>query len=229
MSIRRRQYRSTVDPTDPVIVEVYRTEESPARAKILDSSSEGVRIEVSGFRDKLRIGSVLYIRFSGLAFPKSVVTTGKVVRVESDERCAVRFLDFLGLRAQIPAAAEGIFNRRFAIRVPGPNDAAISVAVSIEGDVSANFHGELADVSETGVAVVLPPQTSEFLTKGTTVRVGFRPVLSVKQLEYFGLVRHLQELDQGILTGIYFERPVDPDSEVPQRLALARFISRLKK
>lgn len=208
MQNNRRQYRAKPGPDLQVDVAVIGDRNRMHAASIVDVSGGGIRLDLHKRMDPLpALGSVLHVMLSASELPEPIDAPAAVVQVDDldgHQQLGLRFLDWLGLAAAIPARLAPLFNLRSDPRLD--LDPATQVEVTVRGlDVMFELQGSLRNVSRGGLSFSAPPVAECALCRTDLCAVEFRLPGSTRMLSLAGRIRHRALLGEAVHYGICFD------------------------
>ena len=175
-SDQRKWYRVRSSETQPIRASLERESAPPLGGDCIDLSIGGAWVEFDATNDfKLEMGDICLLEIRADSHPDAVKATCRVVTAlpldNGGIRVGFQFTNRIELYAQLDEFYAHRFNRRRYVRVVPDYDVRIPVKLAwCGGSLSAIAH----DISEGGLGIVVPLDSSKALAKVAEVDLTFR-------------------------------------------------------
>lgn len=216
-SVFRRRGSQAAEIHDPLRLPVREREalaawldvdgEDPAPVELLELSVAGASVRVAfAYDPHLGVDDVGTLRIESAAGTWSIQSDAQVHERERDGEAAFRYgLDFVGesdLFAQLDSAAGRWFNRRRHPRARPELDHELPVKLAFKHYRSA---GTIADISESGMCVVVDPMSAAPFRDGEPIQVSFELPHVKRPFEGRGFLRGQRRQRGRAYVGIEFD------------------------
>jgi hypothetical protein len=175
-------------------------------ASIVNISRGGAAIVLDQHFDfKCPADGVLHLRLHSHWLKNSIYVMGDIrsrSEVDGGSLYRVKFSDFLGLLAQLPADLRKVFNKRTTPRFEADGPMPISVSLDIH---ECRIPAVLKDLTPGGISVTIKKKLGAIRFQDRHVEASFRLPGVNYAFEFSGTVVHSRSTDAGLCFGIRFD------------------------
>jgi hypothetical protein len=205
----RKQYRTPPIRGIKVNVALLGPNDTLHHGTILDASAGGMRLMLSGNHpDDVALGTVYQVRLTSKAFRQSIHTPAMIVHAEHDDGellLGLRFLDWMGLKAMVPASVAPLFNLRQDPRLV--LDPSMPVEVIVRGVTEVfELRGTVLDVSRSGMSFSASLLSQCALGRADQCSLEFTPPGIERCFRFGANIRNRSLQGESLRYGVWFER-----------------------
>ncbi len=228
-SEKRHRYRTSV-AMDLLSVTAIDLDGRKTPGFVFDLSAGGLGLFFVVHADpRYNAGTILWLCMKSPFLARPVVTPAQIRRISECDvgsMYGLRFLDWLGLLAQIPPELARVFNRRSELRTR--IDSRRPVEITVQGLLASSWEhvfqglkGTLLDVSPTGLSFHIGSEAADQIEPHQSVEVSFTLPSSTYRFALWIQILHCARRSGGINCGALFdEERTERFAEKQERLLM---------
>jgi len=206
---KRKKYRAAKTPATQLEVALLGAGNTLHPASIVDASGGGMRLMLANNHPQdIGLGTVYQLRLKSKALPSTIDTPAMIVHAQREESgllLGMRFLDWMGLKALVPASITALFNMRQEPRLALDPSSPIAVMVRGVGD-SFEQRGVVLDLSCSGMSFSTSRLAQRTLGRSDECSVEFTPPGLERRFRFAATIRDRSWQGESLRYGVWFDR-----------------------